>query len=312
MGFLAVKAGFSLSEATTLAFASQYVDHHDRTYEISTPQGLVRSSPTQNYSFWDPDTVTEVLAPFHFLPAGPAAREFSPRRDGAHHPWDVRPNSEPAKRLLVSALKTRDLCRIGIALHTFADTWAHQNFTARNEVWNRLDSSNPLPSPGHAHAGRSPDSWQESWVDPRLIEPQVVNELRFQDAARKIYRYLCVFRGKEFRDEDAVGAELTSLMAASRYRETSEERMLDFIVSLGMEPYRADLWRDQALEVEPGPDAPRWKKVGDAVLQKFGMGEPCQARAKVNFETSLFAGWLRAAEAHRGLAKALVAEAISS
>jgi hypothetical protein len=213
---------------------------------------------------------------------------------------------------LVTALKTRDLCQIGIALHTFADTWAHQNFTARNEVWNRLDGSNPLPSPGHAHAGRAPDSWQETWVDPRLIDSQIVNEIRFHEAARKIYRYLCVFRGKEFRDEDTVEEELTTLMSASRYRQTSEERMLDFVVSLGLEPYQPYLWRDQALEPEPESEAPRWKQAGKALMQKFGLGEPWRARAKDSFEASLFARWLRAAETHRQLAKTLVAEAVGA
>jgi hypothetical protein len=201
---------------------------------------------------------------------------------------------------------------MGIALHTFADTWAHQNFTAHDEAWNRLDSSNPLPSPGHAHAGRAPDSWQETWADPRLVEPQIVNEVRFRDAARKIYRYLCVFRGKEFRDEETVEEELATLMSASRYRQTSEERMLDFVVSLGLEPYQPNLWRDQALDPEWESEGPRWRKAGEAMLQKFGLGEPRQVRAKDSFDASLFARWLRAAETHRQLAKALVAEAVGS
>src|SRR6266498_1949068 len=98
--FLAVKAGFSSREATVLAYAGQYVDHHHRACEIQTPRGPVYSGPTQNFSFWDQDTVSEVLAPFHFLPAGLA--DFpSVRVDGARSAWDVRPNSGPAKHLLV-------------------------------------------------------------------------------------------------------------------------------------------------------------------------------------------------------------------
>jgi hypothetical protein len=316
--FLAVKAGFPLGEATTIAYAGQYVDHHQRSWEILTPRGTLTSGPTQNFSFWDPATVAEVLAPFHFLPAGrleDGSLPASVRGDGQRSAWDVRPHSDPAKRLLVAALKTRDLHRIGLALHTYSDTWAHQNFTARDEAWNRLDPTNRLPSPGHAQAGFVPDLWLGQWTDPRLATPQVDNFQRFAACARKVYRYLCTFRGKDFHvDEDAVADQLASLILAGRGRDSVEDRVIEFVLELNLEPYDRNRWVAQALEApEEDPVWPvldRWKALGETLLDKAGLGRTQKARAKPGFDGTPLAAWMRAADEHRTLAKTLVARAV--
>jgi len=310
--FLAVKAGFPLKEATTLAYAGQYIDHHHRTFEISTPHRTILSLPTQNFSFWDQATVDNILTPFHFFPAGPGYP--SVRVDGGRSVWDVRPNSPGAKALLVEALKTRNLHRIGLALHTFSDTWAHQNFTARDEDWNRLDPSRRLPAPGHAQAGFSPDLWLADWDDPRLLNPRVINRHRFSDCARKVYRYLCTYRGKDFRqDEDAVGDQLMGLIEAGRDRDQLEDRILEFVLELNLEPYDKTLWLAQALE--PPEETPsgwplldRWKKVGEEILDRTGFSRPQKFLAKPGFDESDFAAWIKAAEEHRNLAQRLIAD----
>jgi hypothetical protein len=237
------------------------------------------------------------------------------RTDGAQSVWDVRPNSAPAKALLVAALKTKDLHRIGLALHTFSDTWAHQNFTARDEAWNRLDASSRLPAPGHAQAGVAPDLWTEVWDDARLVHPRVVNQIRFADAARKVYRYLCTFRGKDFRtDEDAVAEALAGLVDAGRHRASVEDRVIDYVLLLNLEPYDKHLWLAQALELpdeepSPWPLLDGWKKVGENLLTRVGLTGPQKIRAKPGFESTPLAAWMRAADAHRTLATKLIADA---
>lgn len=316
--FLAVKAGFPLVEAETLAYAGQYVDHHHRPYEIQTPRGLVLSGPTQNFSFWDQDTVRTVLVPFHFLPAGSGGPESpfpSVRADGQSSVWDVRPNSGPAKALLTAALRAKNLYRIGLALHTFSDTWAHQNFTARNEDWNRLDRSNRLPSPGHAQAGWAPDLWLATWTDSRLKEPQIVNLTRFTECARKVYRYLCTYRNKDFRqDEDDVAAELLSLVEAGRHREALEDRVIEYVLALNLTPYDRTRWLAEALEASDGdgtwPALDRLKKVGEDLLDRGGLGLRQRVQAKPGFDQTPLAAWIRAAEEHRTLALSLVKDAI--
>ena len=307
--FLAVKAGFPIGEAAVLAYAGQYVDHHNRALEIETGEGVVPAPSTQNYSFWDASTVEDVLAPFHFLPAGAAD---SPRRDRAVSAWDVRPNSEPAKRLLVAALRTGSPYRIGLALHTFSDTWAHQNFTARNESWNRLIPRNRLPSPGHAHAGTAPDLWLAEWEDPRLENSLIVNKRRFAECAAKVYRYLCLVRGKDFRtDEAAVSSDLSALIEAGRSLDSVEERMAELSAEIRLEPYDRTLWLDAALE-PPEPASTtmeRWKTLGENLLGRAGLGPSRRLRARKGFGGSHLARWIAAAEEHRRLAKALIREA---
>ena len=45
------------------------------------------------------------------------------------------------KKLLIEGLKTRNLYRVGIAIHTYTDSWAHQNFSGLDEEWNTTESS---------------------------------------------------------------------------------------------------------------------------------------------------------------------------
>jgi hypothetical protein len=43
------------------------------------------------------------------------------------------------KRLFAKSLKSADLYRIGIATHTYADTFCHQNFVGFKESFNDME-----------------------------------------------------------------------------------------------------------------------------------------------------------------------------
>jgi hypothetical protein len=197
-------------------------------------------------------------------------------------------------------------------MHTFADSWAHQNFTAWAEDFNRLDPQNPLPSPGHSQAGWKPDEWLTVWSDPRLRNSNVVNLERYLECAGKIYRYLCVFRGSDFASsEDAVLEELKGLIEAGRGRETTEERMLDLVIACGMEPYDREGPLRRAVDwpqMEPGP-SPALDKImhlGRELWTKTGLAAPVEVKAKPGFSDSPVASWLNASNEHRDLALSLV------
>ncbi|MEI8093994.1 MAG: DUF6765 family protein [Spirochaetales bacterium] len=315
--FLAVKAGFSDPEAARLSWACQYTDHHNRAVVIRHPRGVLESRPSQNYSFWEDSVIQEAYLPFHFFPSWEPMS--SVRIDGLVSPRDVRPNSPGVKALLVAALRTRNLERIGIALHTFADSWAHQNFTAWAEDFNRLptgarvDPSQGLPAPGHSQAGWQPDEWLTEWTDSRLNESRIVNRVRYLDCAGKIYRYLCVFRGREFADQSAVLAELETYILAGRGRDTTAERMLDLVIACSMEPYDRDgpVGRAVELPVEdesPLPALDHIRHLGRELWNRTGLAAPRELTAKPGFEDSAYASWLRAADEHRSLALGLVRE----
>jgi len=307
--FLAVKAGFSDSEAARLSWASQYTDHHNRTFLIKRGGETLVSAPTQNYLFWEDSVIRDAYLPFHFFPS--IEGHSSVRVDGRSSPRDVRPNSHGVKTLLVEALKTRNLERIGIALHTFADSWAHQNFTAWPEDFNCLEAKG-LPAPGHTQAGWQPDEWLTIWHDPRLKVPEISNLNRFLECAGKIYRYLCIFRGKEFRDTEVrVLEELQGLVTAGSGRATVEQRMLELVIEYTMEPYDRDAPLRQAVELperEPTtlPMLDQLRHVGKELWVKTGLAAPLEVRARTGFRNTPFASWLRAAEDQRKLAQSLL------
>jgi hypothetical protein len=167
-GWLARRAGFSADDAETIAYSCQYVDNAILGYLVHAPRGDYKTIITQNYEFWDEEISGQIFMPFHFIPA--AAFGPSPqRKDLGTNPYDVRPNSPLAKAILIDALNSRDLFRVGIALHAYADTWAHQNFSSKREPWNELDDSAIIPPMGHAQALQDPDELSQTWEDSRLL-----------------------------------------------------------------------------------------------------------------------------------------------
>lgn len=210
-GFLALKAGFSPAEAHELATSAQMVDQALMPYTVRIPGVMAPylTPVTHHFGFWDPAQERSVWMPFHFFPSGSAE---SLRRDGRRSPWKVVPHSPPVKELLVAALRTRDTFRIGIALHTYADSWAHQEFIGQRDDFNALPGIMGIPPLGHAQAERLPDLFQATWHDGRLRDGEINNRRRFLDAARHIYRYLATFQRRTFSDEELVMAELEILL----------------------------------------------------------------------------------------------------
>ena len=234
--FLCLRAGFDERRAVDIAFASQYVDNAILAYEIDDGQGSYTTEVTQNYIFWDEATLRDIYLPFHFVP-GDQAKAARERRDGAASRWTVTPDSPLAKELLVAALRSGDDFRIGIALHSYADGWAHQHFSGRTEGCNALDPSSPLPPAGHLQAMRRPDDAAGSWADPRLLPylSRVDNSVRFRAAAGKIYRYLRTSLRLGFEDEEL---HLDDLEASwKRYPGDMKARLASSTVDLGVPPY---------------------------------------------------------------------------
>ena len=266
--YLANQAGFTSDDAYVLAYSSQYLDNALISYEVRHDQGIYETLVTHHFGFWDRGQEWDVWIPFHFYPAG-ADASHPVRRDGLRNPLDVQPNSSRAKAMLVSALKSRNLYRIGIALHTYADTWAHQNFSGRNEEWNRVDPSSPVPPIGHAQAMRDPDSIDASWTDPRLLPPdnRVENRRRFLAAAGRIYRYLATYNRRSFADEELVVDRLDSILGPAEY--ARESRAENFIIECGMEPFSRLQWRKDAFDPPSGWSDLRWEIDLESALDKL-------------------------------------------
>lgn len=162
---LARIAGFSAAEANVVAYCSQYVDDAVETGTISFLNGAMYARISSAHKMLDYRNFQAladhlVWVPFHFLP-GNGGLPAGEQPDGPF----VRklvcvPNSPPARDLVRSVIAGRDrryaLHRLGITMHVYADTWAHQGFCGFADEIN------------HATDIRGPDGQPDTHLADRL------------------------------------------------------------------------------------------------------------------------------------------------
>lgn len=210
IGVLAKAAGFSKDDALTIAYASQYVDDAIESEQIAVGDLFFDPVRTAHMGLraFDWGIQKRVYIPFHFIPPSPIR--------SLQNSFVTAPDSAFALKVLEEACQeehsSRCLCRIGIALHTLADTWAHRGFSGRqhgeNDVesihhykkgkWKSLFLENifldVLPQIGHTEAGNYPDLPFLRWKYDRPFIKQVVernNTNDFLAAAKAIHARLC-------------------------------------------------------------------------------------------------------------------------
>ena len=133
--------------------------------------------------------------------------------------------------------------RIGIASHTFADSWAHQNFVGFNDSFNGFNL-NPTPNIGHSDAVLHPDRVCRVWEDERLLNDMVVNNDRFISAAEGLfYKYTEVLGTK------IEWAPVKKLLLAIMDIDRQEKRIsLYETVTPWLKPYDKYYWFDKSVE----------------------------------------------------------------
>ena len=256
IGVLARAAGFRPADALTIAYASQYVDNAVEGDPITVGETGMRFDPVRTAYFgiksMDWSVHKRVFVPFHFLPPKPLARYPS------EFDFVTQPDSPFARKLLAHALQVpgrrQRLCAIGIALHTYADTWAHQSFSGRKSVsiagYKENDAEKLLvyqdgewkstgfslmgffaPELGHAEAGFLPDLSFCTWrytSNNQETEPRD-NRQMFMEAAHKIYDWLCGVvdeENKEPAGPDRVPWKVFAPRIEKLFSEPSRERSL--------------------------------------------------------------------------------------
>lgn len=190
---VAAKAGFGAEDAFTIANACQYVDDNDLILEVDKGQASAyRNYISQTMNILKPKGKLFRIYPlFHFIPGDPQS-PTAWRKDGKMHWLNTTPNSVNANRILDAALAAGDLFRIGVACHSYADTWAHQNFVGYFDDFNAMAGplSKASPNIGHADAGHNPDWPGLVWQDKRLLHERVDNRAAFLDAAECMVKKL--------------------------------------------------------------------------------------------------------------------------
>jgi hypothetical protein len=217
---LARSVGFIPEHAHTVAYASQHTD--DAMYEQALEfenggrfQQVLTAHKYLDLESLSKDVCYRIWIPFHFLP-GDVGVEFYDR-------MLTRAGSTVAQRLLDDILASQPkpylLHRLGIFLHTYGDTWSHQNFLGllrddlndvknlevTGESWDSLQSiferlkrqvlEYCAPKLGHTQAGTIPDEPYREWRYENFSGKSfhIFNVERALDAARNCYQVLTKF-----------------------------------------------------------------------------------------------------------------------
>lgn len=228
---LAQKAGFPPNEAQIIAYSSQFVDDSTAYRPFRLPFFVKTNSfriiknkyldpvctahkGIQMISDFNKNIQKKVYISFHFLPA-------EPYKGQKNYSFITQPDSEFANLIVSKALNnfgsdTHDrifkLINLGIALHTYADTFSHQGFSGRHNQENNVEEikifkknswqkisklksirASLLPEIGHAEAINLPDLPFLKWAYKVSNDIQVERDNRdiFMTAAYKIYNFLC-------------------------------------------------------------------------------------------------------------------------
>lgn len=189
------------NHADIIAVASQFVDdNNEGQFSIDGQPSLFPEKIPANGGYYYPimtqslspkslDSYVQkyVYVPFHFIPG-----DNSMVIDNKKNPLSTTPASPNATAVLKKAFESDNPYQLGIALHTYADTWSHQNFTGLQEGWNSIYPwykvfKSMVPNIGHAEAGHSPDVISEEWSDHR-IGKKIKNSDRAFKATAEIYK----------------------------------------------------------------------------------------------------------------------------
>lgn len=250
---IAKEAGFSEEDAATIAYSSEYVDGNTVAMTVRDPQtgGEFRSNISQTLDIMKPwKELVRIWPVFHFPPGDPTARTAC-RRDGMMHVMNTTPGCSMADAMLRAAFRApedRRPHRIGIATHTFVDTWAHQNFVGAPSEFNNIPGR-VLLNIGHLDAGTDPDVVNKRWKDARIVQGNVDNNERFLSAAEALYRaYRRVLRGAVpgWTDCERKLRRLMSQPKRDRNQRYARERSW-------LPKYKNDAWLREALDDDDMP-----------------------------------------------------------
>lgn len=130
-------AGFDHPDASILAYCAQYVDDATNNGTLTFDNGAMYNHTSSAHKMLDYKNFNElsnhkVWIPFHFLP-GNGQKPAGESPDGGFiEKLICRPNSPIAQDMVRECISHADkpysLHRLGITMHIYADTWAHQGF----------------------------------------------------------------------------------------------------------------------------------------------------------------------------------------
>lgn len=164
-------AGFDHSDAAIVAYAAQYVDDATNAGDIYFHNSeYMYSRIASAHRMIDYNNLVEaanhlVWLPFHFLPGNDGLAAGDEPAGGELAKLICRPDSPVARDMLRACYSDRDnrrgLHRLGVAMHVYADTFAHQGFVGAMSKANKVGQLHS-PIPGADEKLRE-SAWLSAW-----------------------------------------------------------------------------------------------------------------------------------------------------
>ncbi|WP_413175372.1 DUF6765 family protein [Anabaena azotica] len=134
-------AGFEHEDASIVAYCAQYVDDAINSGLIKFDNGAMFTRISSAHKMLDYRNFQElanyqVWIPFHFLPGNGGKKAGEDPEGKFIEKLICRPNSDVAQQMVRECIQRREsaysLHRLGITMHVYVDTWAHQGFAGVN------------------------------------------------------------------------------------------------------------------------------------------------------------------------------------
>jgi hypothetical protein len=317
---LAVLAGFAAGEAETIAYASQYVDDSTESEPVEPfKDQYFDTARTAHYNLeaFNWNVQKKIYLPFHFLPK--RVRWNSPRDFSYITEPAAMEDSELAAILVKDALSEGNrrfrLIRLGVAIHTIADTFSHFGFSGRHHdendvgrIWH-ADSRGGwklkffesyadifVPKIGHTEAFTFPDRPYLKWRYSNHGGKKLVrdNLKHCADGVKTVYRVLRSAAPSDAPEELDAGhpAEFKKMQSLFRSKGDLDGRCRQWKQYAGAPDYDRTRWRREALKGDV-----EWDNLSRSA-QQAGLA---RLKGKVGFDNSKWAFFHRAALKQRNL-----------
>lgn len=156
-------AGFNHQEGETIAYCAQYVDDATNDGTILFNNGAMYKRIASAHKMMDYRNIKalanhQVWMPFHFLPGNGGKKAGKDPSARFIDKIVCKPNSFVAKDMLKACIEDRHkiygLHRLGVTMHVYADTWAHQGFAGVNHKINQVTKLDDEDEPDLSFFGK--------------------------------------------------------------------------------------------------------------------------------------------------------------
>ena len=157
-------AGFRKSQAQIIAYTAQYADDATSSGTVYFDNKALYHRISSAHKLVDPRNLKalanhQVWIPFHFLP-GNGGKGAGKNPEGKFiNKIICRPNSPVAqkmvKEVIIKPKRAYSLHLLGVVMHVYADTWAHQGFAGVLHPMNEVEDARETGNSGLFNKGMS-------------------------------------------------------------------------------------------------------------------------------------------------------------